>query len=93
MSQEQKKKWMACLVPELMSSEESEGEDEQSEFIVHPLVWRSDKVTNFLHKLDHKKQTSTSQRSKRMTMKRTVGLPSDRLLPASLPDWMVKNLK
>ena len=41
---EAKEKWMPCLTPELMSSEES-GEDDDGEFTVRPLLWRSDKVS------------------------------------------------
>ena len=41
MTSEQKKKWMVCLTPELISSEESEDEDPAT-FVVHPLAWRSD---------------------------------------------------
>ena len=96
MTDEQKKKWMPCLVPDLMSSEESDDEcdgEEQSTFKVHPLLWRSDKVTAFIKKLDLKNKSSTSQQSKRMAMKRSMGLPSDRLPPDSLSDWMVKNTK
>ena len=46
-------KWMPCLVPHLMSSEESEdGDEEQMTFRVRPLFWRSEKVTAFFAKLD-----------------------------------------
>ena len=95
MTDEQKKKWLPCLVADLMSSEESEdGDDgeEQIAFKVHPLLWRSDKVTSFVKKLDLKNKSSTSQRSKRMAMKRSIGLPSDRLPPDTLAEWMVKKL-
>ena len=91
MTDEQKKKWMPCLVPDMMSSEESEdGDEEQAMFQVHPLLWRSDKVTVFIKKLDLKSKNCTSQRSKRMAVKRSIGLPSDRLPPDSLSEWMVK---
>ena len=98
MTDEQKKKWLPCLVADLMSSEESEesedGDDgeEQIAFKVHPLLWRSDKVTFFVKKLDLKNKSSTSQRSKRMAMKRSIGLPSDRLPPDTLSEWMIKKL-
>ena len=53
MTDEQKKKWMQCLVPDMMSSEESEdGDEEQAMFQVHPLLWRSDKVTVFIKEFD-----------------------------------------
>ena len=92
MTDEQKKKWMPCLVPDMMSSEESEdGDEEQTTFQVHPLPWRSDKVTAFIKKLDLiKSKNCTSQWSKRMAVKHSIGLPSDRLPPDSLSEWMVK---
>ena len=86
MTYEQKKKWMPCLVPDLMSSEESE------DVRVRPLFWRSEKVTAFFAKLDQKNRSTTSQRSKRMAAKRSRGLPSDRLPPDSLSEWMVKKV-
>ena len=68
----------------MMSSEESEdGDEEQTTFQVHPLLWRSDKVTAFI-------KNCTSQRSKRMAVKRSIGQPSDRFPPDSLSEWMVK---
>ena len=91
MTDEQKNKWMLRLIPDMMSSEESEdGDEEQTTFQVHPLLWRSDKVTAFIKKLDLKSKNSTSQRSKHMAVKRSIGLPSDRLPPDSLSKWMVK---
>lgn len=86
--------WEPCLVPELMSSEESDDDDENDEggFVVRPLVWRSDKVTNLFNKLDHKSKKNASVRSKKMTFSRKSGLPSDRQRPpdGNLPDWCFK---
>ena len=91
LTDEAKKKWKPALIPELMSSEESDDSDEgNASFTVHPILWRSDKVTNFLYRLDQKKSNNSTQRSRRMSLKQKVGLPSDRLPPASLLDWMVK---
>ena len=54
---EHKAKWAPCLVAELMSSEDSnldvdtdaDGECEKSntQFVVHPLPWRSEKAKSF----------------------------------------------
>ena len=46
-------------------------------------------VIKSLSKLDEKKLNSSTQRSKRMSLKRKVGLPSDRPPSAGLPDWIV----
>ena len=90
LSEETKKKWKPAFVPELISSEESDGTDDDASFTIRPLVWRSDKVTNFFSHLEKKNNNST-QRNKRMSLKRKVGLPSDRPPPASLPEWMIKH--
>ena len=39
-----REKWLPCFQPELVSSEESGDEDgdEDGEFVVRPLVWRSE---------------------------------------------------
>ena len=48
LNEESKRKWKAVFIPELMSSEESDGsEDGDASFTVRPLVWRSDKSLIF----------------------------------------------
>lgn len=98
MTESQKEKWGPCLVLDLMSSEESgdeDGEDEDSEgghaFRVRPLPWRSEKVTSFYIQLDKKFSKKQSRRSSIMTLKRHIGLVSDRPQPYDLPNWMVKS--
>ena len=94
-----KEKWSPCLTVDLMSSEESESDyDDENErcgdirfgFIVRPLPWRSDRVTNFVLSLDQKFYKNQTKRSQMMMQKREKGLPSDRPQPDSLPDWCVK---
>lgn len=52
LNEETKKKWKPAFVADLMSSEESDGTDDKASFTVWPLLWRSDKVTNFFSHLD-----------------------------------------
>ena len=78
-----------------MSSEDSfeegeEEEDEDMQFVVRPLLWRSDKVNSFLSSLDRKTVKSRSKRSRNMSFKRIVGIPSDRSKPSDVPDWVTK---
>ena len=67
-------------MPDLISSEES-GEEDEGQFIVRPLPWRSEKVDNFFATLDHKHEKRQTVRSKKMSYGRKDGLPSDRPKP------------
>ena len=40
-------KWEKVLTSELISSDESEVDDDKAVLVVKELVWRSDRVTNF----------------------------------------------
>lgn len=84
-----KEKWGECLIPEIMSSEES---DEEGSFAVKPLPWRSDRTTKFLKTLDSKAEKKKSRKSQSMTFARSTGPISDRPKPAdgSVPAWTVK---
>ena len=94
LSEERKTIWAACLTADFMSSEDSfdEGEEDEEDmqFVIRPLLWRSDKVNSFLSSLDHKTAKCQSKRSRNMSFKRIVGLPSDRLKPSNVPDWTIK---
>ena len=82
--------WMECLVPEVMSSEDSEDD---GSFTVRPLPWRSGKATRFLTSLDLKHRKKQSRKSRVMTYQRSDGLPSDRPKPIAgcVPDWVIKS--
>ena len=57
LSEERKTIWAAYLSADFMSSEDSfdKGEeDEGMQFVIRPLLWRSDKVNSFLSSLHHK---------------------------------------
>lgn len=49
---EDKEKWLKILVPDMMSSEESDVDDDDVNF-VKILPWRANVVQDFLHDLDH----------------------------------------
>ena len=91
---QQKKFWSACLVIDVMSSEESndsdDNGDENTQFIVRPPPWRSDKATCFLMALDKKYLKQQSKRSKVMSFNHCRGLPSDHPNPQGVPDWVLK---
>ena len=47
----QKEKWSKGVIADMMSSEESDGDDDNS-IIVKPLPWRSSKISEFFKNLD-----------------------------------------
>ena len=88
-SENDKEKWKECLIEELISSEDS---DEDGSFLVRPLPWRAEKVTNLFCSLDKKQDKKRSKKSKIMTFERKTGLPSYRTKPMerSIPAWTVR---
>ncbi len=64
-----KQKWMSALVLEMITSDESEwleGFDGTSSKVItnKAIPWRSDKVTEFFHRLDENHRQKASQRSR-----------------------------
>ena len=77
------------MIPDLMSSEESDGESEDI-IVVKPLCWRSTTVGRFLQQLDDKREDSKSAQAKRQRKQRIISsCPLARPKPstASLPGW------
>ena len=99
LSDEVKAKWKPCMVLELISSEESEWEEDSDGntykvFYTHPLPWRGKKVNDVFNALDRKARKDASQKSHMMTFSRLEGLPSDRAKPEGLgfPNWVFKQV-
>lgn len=65
LSQAEKDKWMKAMVMDMMSSEESEGEN----IAVKELPWRSERVDDFIRKLDDQAASKKSSQAKRQTKK------------------------
>lgn len=89
----EKDKWAKVLVADIMSSEESDQENEDV-ITVTPLPWRSEKVNTFFHRLDSKVETVKSSQAKRQRKGRVessefslrhkaVGIAN------KLPDWAI----
>jgi len=74
------------LVPEFMSSEDSDEEGGTATLAVRPLVWRSPKVTKFFRQLDVKTSKYKSTRGKRQTIPRKMGNVSERDKPQAFAD-------
>ena len=78
-------KWEKLLTSELISSDESEIDDDKAMVVVKELVWRSDRVTNFFAKLDNTHEDCKSEQAKRQTKPRIRnGTTSARVAPAHL---------
>ena len=79
------------LVTQLVFSDESENEEDQSVFIVKELPWRSQKVTVFFEKLDKarnvRKTEEASRQTKKWLHKRVI---SSRCAPCGFPTWAVQ---
>lgn len=89
LSEKAKEKWGKVLVAEVISSEESDNENEDAVF-VKPLPWRTAIVDNFFAQLDEKGIESKSTQAKRQRKKRVVSTSvSTRQPPPGLPKWAV----
>ena len=91
MAEKTKEKWNKALIPELISSEESDHENEDAVF-VKQLPWRADLVNDFFSQLDSKVTESKSVQARRQRKKRiTSTTSSTREIPLGLPKWAVKS--
>ena len=85
-------KWEKVLTSELISSDESEVNDDEAVLVVKELAWRSDRVANFFAKLDSAHEDRKSEQATRQTTPRIrKGVMSMREAPAHLPSWAVCN--
>ena len=76
------------LISDFMSSEESDDENEDI-IIVKPLVWRSERVTQFLQWLDEKCNDVKTTQAKRQRKQRVAssGMSVRPKPVANLPGW------
>ena len=90
-SDSDREKWKKVLVTQLMSSDESDNEENQAVFVVKELPWRSDKVTAFFEKLDGVRRSRKTEQASRQTKRRVrKGVMSSRPPPHGFPTWAVK---
>ena len=92
-AEKDREKWQKVFSVHFMSSEESDGDDGIK---VHPLSWRSNRVSTFLHSLDEKAKDEKSPQAKRQMKTRHSGSCSTRAQPTkdtkgqALPSWLFK---
>ena len=85
-------KWEKVLITELISSDESETEEDKAVLVVKELTWRSDKVSSFFMKLDNAHDARKSEQATRQTKPRIrKGITSNRPAPSHLPSWAISN--
>ena len=95
LTDEKKKKFEPAFTVELISSEESDVEEEEDgsqsvAFLIRQLPWRSDVVTELFLNLDHKFCKKQSKKSTQMTLRRYKGEDSTRPVPNGVPTWCIK---
>lgn len=85
MTKDLQQKWLRTMVNELMSSEESDDEDNM---IIHPLPWRSKYVTAMFHQIDQYNIHYKSAQARRQMKSRVTGSDSNRSCPQEgIPQW------
>ena len=83
--------WKKVIVPDLISSEESEMDEDEEVLKVRSLSWRASRVTAMFERLDGEVSKSKTPQSKRQRKRRVnSGESSQRQQPAdlNLPNWV-----
>ena len=87
MPKKEKEKWNKVLVVDMISSEESNSDDDDL-ITTKPLPWRSPRVGTFFRQLDEKAYDTKSRQAKRQRKKRVLGhVDSERSMPSGFPEW------
>ena len=91
--EKQKQKLFDVLNKDYVSSEdEGEDDDGRKVFVVRKLAWRSDKLNNWMVKLDQMyNEKHLHKRGKDQTIKRVSGPDSSRTEPEKCPKFAKKH--
>ena len=85
-NQDDEQKWLKVLVPAMMSSEESD--DDENVNYVKDLPWRASIVKEFFADLDQQFVGTKSAQAKRQTKYRVPSaIASQREAPLEMPSW------
>ena len=85
----EREKWEKVFIPEMMSSEESDPENEHN-MVVKELPFRHERVTSYFHAIDvatHKTRCSQAVRQRKNRVLQGV---SSRTVPPGVPKWSLK---
>ena len=88
MSKEDRKRWGEVMELDYMSSEDSDGAE--NEVKVRHIPWLSENVQKFKQLLDEERLKSMSSQSKRQMKKKTLQGISQRQKPSRGKPWMYK---
>lgn len=75
---QEKEKWAKVLIPDMMSSEDDNADEDEDVFVIRPLPWRSTAVDNFFKSLDAHSKGQKTKQSVRQMKSRILGDPSRR---------------
>ena len=84
------------LTMDYMSSEDEGEEDGNDFFVVRHLPWESERLASIKKVLDTKWERSRSKRSRRQSLPRVVGNPSNRPIPANVSEdcaWAINSVR
>ena len=89
---EEKESWRKIISLDFVSSDESCSEKGVDVFLCKPLLWQSERVTNFKQSLDQAALQEKSPLAKRQMKPRRTGSPSTRPKPTGeFPAWVFKD--
>ena len=82
------------MISELMSSEESDLDDEEEVIKIHHLPWRASKVAQMFEQLDMEANKMKTPQLRRQRKRRVIGEDSQRKKPAdeNIPNWVFVDL-
>ena len=94
LSEKDREKWSKVFISDMMSSEESDSE-EDCPIVVRPLPWRAPRVDNFFKTMDKYNNEYKSPQARHQTKDRVLGPPNTRSPPVGkdVPNWALIDMK
>ena len=85
----ERKKWEKVFIPDMMSSEESDQENDHN-MVVRELPFRHERVTSYFHAIDEATYKTRSSQAVRQRKNRVLQGVSSRPIPSGVPKWSLK---
>ena len=83
--------WMKIMCLEMMSSDDSDMDEDDEVYRVRALPWRKEAVKRMFNTLDNEALKIKTQQAKRQMKRRTEGTLSERPRPMGMPTWAVSD--